>query len=155
MPNVSLWGAFQYADNSGGIWGDGNLDIATILSGLTDTAPFQGSVNALAQNSIGTLWLSGQGGAPSDFAFCWIVSDVGDPTNGFVILEETTDVNNLIGKELFTRPLYAGVPYILGGSASYANYTDDFAGGTLSKIQRFRVKNLNSTAANIKIWMIL
>lgn len=150
MPNVSLFAGYEYTDNAGVSWQGGSLDIATVLAGFTGAPPYQFGLQ-LAQNATGTLWLSSQG--PSDFAFAVIQSDTGDANNGYVILEETTDVSGT--PQLYTKALAANVPVFYGSSQSYTGYVANFGGGTLSKIQRFRVKNLNSSTANVQIWLIL
>lgn len=151
MPNVYLWNGLEYTGNEGGGDTFGSLDVPQIVS--VTGQPYKNTAEALAQNGTFKLWDINQG--PTDFALAFILSDTGDPSNGYVMLEMITDLNNLIGKQQYTVPLLANVPFILGASASYANYSAGFAGGTLSKIQSFKVKNLNVNAANVTLWLAL
>lgn len=92
----------------------------------------------------------------SGFTFLWIQSDRD------IILEFTTDVGNDVGDEVYTLELAGtgtanlyGVPFILGSDDSYANYTVNFAGGTLDVIDRIRCRNLDtSNAAKVKIVVV-
>lgn len=151
MPSIASWSALEFTANDGSTVGAGSLDVPVIVAAQTDAQVYKQTL-VLAQNASGTLWLSTVG--PSDFTYLEIRSNVGDGTNGWVILELTTDVDGSIGTELATVPVMAGVPFVLASSVSYANYTANFAGGTLDKIQRIRVKNLNTADATVTINLI-
>jgi hypothetical protein len=148
MPSVSFWSAFEFVANDGSTVGDGSLDVPVYVP-ATGTAPPYSNALTLAQNASGTLWDAANG--PTDFTFLEIKSDVGDMANGLVMIELTVDENNTFGTRYQTFALLAGVPFVLASSAAYANYSANFGGGTLSKIQRIRCKNLNSSAANVSI----
>lgn len=90
-----------------------------------------------------------------DFDFLWIQAD------GDGIIELETDSDGSVGKEVYTVPLKAperptqgldteetrvyGAPFVLARDDSYANYTDDFGGGTLDVIEQVRVQNESGT----------
>ncbi len=150
MPNISFWSAFEFAGNEGGGMGIGSLDIPTFVIPSTG-ARFEKQALALAQNSIAKLF-DATTDLP-DFTFAYILSDQGTAAAP-VMLELVTDASNVVKTTPYTVPLLAGVPFVLFGSASYANYTVNFGGGTLSKINLMRVKNLNSGAANVSLWML-
>lgn len=132
--------------------GDGSLDIPVIIPASTAPQVYSKDLS-LAQNTSGTLWDATNG--PSDFTYLEIKSDTGDSSNGWVIVETTTDEGNTYGIKYQTFALRAGVPFILASSVSYANYTANFGGGTLSTIQRIRVKNLNSATALVSAKLVL
>lgn len=92
---------------------------------------------SVAQNTTATLFNTTND--LSDFDFLVITATVD------MYLELTTDLDNSVGDEVYTIPLLANVPFILGRDDSYANYTANFAGGTLDVIQRIRVRNLGAT----------
>ncbi|MHB1950115.1 MAG: hypothetical protein ACYCQK_01420 [Acidiferrobacteraceae bacterium] len=151
MPSIATWSAFQYTDNDGSTLSDGSCDVPVLINPSTTPVKYSNSL-ALAQNAKGTLWDSAN--SPNDFTYAEIKSDTGDSVNGWVVIELTTDENNTYGTQYFTIALLANVPLVLGSSSSYANYTANFGGGTLSKIQRVRVKNLNTATATVGIRLI-
>jgi hypothetical protein len=153
MPSIATWSAFEFTDNDGSTLGAGSLDVPVIVAASTSPQKYSGEL-VLAQNAVGTLWDYSTAPA-TDFTFLYILSNTGDPANGWVVLELETDELNLIGRQDYTIAVAAGVPFILGSSASFANYTRNFGGGTLSKIQRVKVKNLNAAQASISLWLVL
>lgn len=62
-----------------------------------------------------------------------------------LIVEFTTDIGGEVGKEVFTVGLPAGSGILLPSQASFGNYTENFGGGTLDKIERARVYNPGAT----------
>lgn len=151
MPNVSIWSAFEFVGNDGGRIGTGAPDEPTILNGV-DGQRYVNGTDSLAQNSSATLWTTALG--PTRFNFACLLSDVGDDTNGLVMVEFTTDLDNSVGTSCYTMALKAGIPLTLSSDRSYANYTSGFATGTLDYIQSIKVKNLNTTAANVTLWLV-
>lgn len=96
---------------------------------------------------IVALYDPANGVGPADFDFLALLSDTDD-----VVVELTTDVNAGVGKELATLELRANIPFLLGSDDSYANYTENFAGGTLDVIDRIRAKSLHATqVATVRI----
>lgn len=73
----------------------------------------------------------------------WVVSDQD------AHLELVTDDGGEVGEESYTIKLLADVPQMIHSNVSYANYTVDFAGGTLDVIETIRVRNLGATTANV------
>lgn len=147
MPILNFWEGFEYTDLDGSAMGAGSLDQAGVINSLTQKYE---NVVTLAQNAIGTLWDYQHG--LTDFTFCRIETDVGTAALP-VMLELTTDLAAAVQVGYSTVALRSGFPYVLFSSKSYANYTANFAGGTMETIQRFRVKNLNATSANVRIWL--
>ena len=80
------------------------------------------------------------------FDYIEIVSD-----QSSCYLELTTDQNGSVGDEFYTVELIAGVPFVLFGDASYANYTSNFGGGTLDTIERIRLRNLSGSTAKVSV----
>lgn len=152
MPSIATWNAFEYVSNDGSTVGDGSLDVPVIIPASTSPQKYEKEL-VLDQNASGLLWDASTG--PSDFTYLQIKSDTGDASNGFVVIELTTDENGTYGTQYSTFGLLAGVPFTLGSSVSYGNYTANFGGGTLSKVQRVRVKNLNSSTATVGIRLVL
>lgn len=89
----------------------------------------------------------------SAFQLLWIASDFD------LMLELSTDTNATYGERDATVELVGsgtaltyGTPFILAGDASYANYTVNFAAGTVDVIDRIRARNLSSTnTAKVRI----
>lgn len=152
MPSIATWSAFEYVANDGSTLGDGSLDVPVVIPATASAPPYSNAL-VLAQNAHGTLWDAANG--PTDFTYLEIKSDTGDAANGLVFIELTTDENNTYGTRYQTFALLANVPFVLASSASYANYTANFGGGTISAIQKVRVKNLNTATATVGIRTIL
>lgn len=149
MSNLYDWDAFEFTANDGSSMTGGSNDAPNIVGGLTFKFEKEFSV---IQNAIQLLW-NANNGDPADFQYLRVVSDTGDPTNGFVLLELTVDVNGVVKTTPQTVALAAGMPFKLFSSQAYANYTINFGGGTLEKINQLRVKNLNPTTANVRLQM--
>lgn len=98
----------------------------------------------IAQNTTKTLW-DATTSPCADFDFLWIETDVE------VIIELITDQNAGVGKEVYTTTLYPGVPFVLANDQSYANYTTNFAGGTLDVIDKILCRNLEEDTATVRI----
>lgn len=84
----------------------------------------------------------------ADFDFLLVASDFD------LQLQMIVDQDDDVGRVAFTLPLTGsgtaeeyGPPIILCDDDSYANYTYDYAGGTLDVIERINVKNLSTTQA--------
>lgn len=73
-------------------------------------------------------------------------------TTSNVFAEFTTDVSGGVGTELATIELSSKIPYILASNRSYANYSANFAGGSVDAIERVRVKNTGSVPATVEIF---
>lgn len=71
-------------------------------------------------------------------------------TDQAVMVEFVTDDGGEVGEEVFTVELNPGIPLILGDDASYADYTVNFASGTLDTIEAIRAKNLGATDAKVR-----
>lgn len=82
----------------------------------------------------------------ADFDIMVVVSDKSN-----VILEWTTDKDGSVGDEYATIGLYANMPQLFGTDDSYANYTANYGGGTLDKIERVRVRNLGTETAVVEL----
>lgn len=92
-----------------------------------------------------TLLWSALVDSPSTFKLCVLESDKE------VIVEFVTDDGNEVGEEVYTVTLSPGIPLILGSNQSYANYTVNFAAGTLDTIEAIRAKNLGGTDAKVRL----
>jgi len=147
LPNLYDYDAFDFQAASGAKYDDGNLELASIISGVT--IPYSFALS-LATVTSGQLWSSVNG--PSAFKYLRVVSDVGTFALP-VILELTTDLAGATAIGYYTVPIIAGCPFKLFANASYASYVANFGGGTLRTIDRIRAKNLNGTTANVKIWV--
>lgn len=101
---------------------------------------------SIAQNTTKTLW-DATTSPCADFDFLWIESDVE------VIVELITDQNAGVGKEVYTVTLLPGCPLVLGTDQSYANYTTNFAGGTLDVIDKILCRNLEEDTATVRIFV--
>jgi len=98
----------------------------------------------VATETTVTLWDDSE--RLADFDFLLVACDQN------LMLELQTDSDNDVGIESYTLPLTGsgttgtwGVPFILTRDDSYANYTANFAGGTLDVIELVRVRNLSAS----------
>ena len=96
---------------------------------------------SIAASATWDAWATGTEEPLTDFDFLCCESNGSD-----VVIELTTDKGAEVGTEVYTYQLTADVPFILTSDDSYANYTVDFAGGTLDVIDQIRIKNLNASA---------
>lgn len=152
MPSIATWSAFEFTANDGSTFGAGSLDVPLIIPASTNAQEYANTL-VLAQNAKGVIWDAANG--PSDFTYLELLSDTGDAVNGWVMVELQTDETNGIGRQVFTVGLLAGKALPIAANASYANYTLNFGGGTLSKIQKITVKNLNTAQATVSIRLVL
>jgi len=82
----------------------------------------------------------------SAMSFLWIEAEAS------VVIELITDQNAGVGKEVFTITIEPGKPFMLGSNVSYANYTTNFAGGTLDVIDKILCRNLDADdAAEVRV----
>lgn len=86
----------------------------------------------------------------SAFQYAFILSDLSG-----VMIELTTDKAGTYGTQVFTLGLIANVPQTLCSNVSYANYSADFGGGTLSVINRLRINNPSALAASANVRVAL
>ncbi len=84
--------------------------------------------------------------AADTFSFLWVRANQDD-----VYLELVTDDNASIGTEAYTVLLKKGLAFLLGSDNSYANYTRNFAGGTIDVIDQVNVKNTGSATATVEV----
>lgn len=101
---------------------------------------------SVAAGAMATIWDTG---VATDFNVLVVETSGSD-----VMLELTANVSNSVGDEHLTIKLSPGIPFILGSDVSYANYTPGFGGGSLSKIDRVRCKNLGSSATRVEVMSV-
>lgn len=100
---------------------------------------------SIAAETTKTLW-DATVSPVTALSFLWIETDAD------VMIELITDQNAGVGKEVFTITIEAGKPFVLGSGVSYANYTTNFAGGTLDVIDKILCRNLDTAdAAEVRI----
>ncbi len=97
--------------------------------------------NTIAATTTWDAWTSGAEQSVTDFDFLYIESELDD-----VLVELTIDNAGDVGDEIITIQLKKDIPLILGSDTGYANYTADFAGGTLDVIDRIRIRNPSSAS---------
>lgn len=68
-----------------------------------------------------------------------------------IVVEFVTDDGGEVGEEVYTVTVSPGIPLILGSDQGYADYTVNFADGTLDVIEAIRAKNLGATDANVRL----
>lgn len=147
MASLQIFTAVKIIDESGRKFSLGSLvqphSLSTLINGRMDFNTF-----AVAAAATATLW-DATTSPCADFQFLWIESDLDD-----AVIELITDQNAGVGTEEFTLKLRRGVPFILAHNVSYANYTTNFAAGTLDVVDKILVKNLASSTANISICVV-
>lgn len=102
---------------------------------------------SLAATTTKAVW-NGTSDLLTNFEFLWIESDQD------IYAELTVDVGNEVGDELWARYIKANQPLCLFEDDGIANYTANFATGTADVIDRLRVRNPGSTAANVRIVLV-
>lgn len=138
MPYVKLFAALSYTDNQGVETTWGSVQSPIKVNAASDVK----HVQTFSVAAAGTQELFDVADDIADFDFLMVISD-----KDSVVLQLVTDDDNSIGERAYTVQLAAGVPFILASKRSYANFTVDFAGGTLDNIERMNVKNLQATDA--------
>src|SRR5688500_5163274 len=102
---------------------------------------------SVAATTTKTIWTASSDEL-ADFDFLWIESDQE------LYVELTVDVGGEVGDELLTKVIQANQPFVLISDDALANYTANFATGTEDVIDRLRIRNPGSTAANVRVVMI-
>lgn len=92
--------------------------------------------------TIDAWGFSGVDESLSDFDYCFIQSD-----KSGLYAEFTVDNNATYGTEVFALGIGTIIPLILPTNAAYANYTADFAAGTIDVIDKIRLRNPTPNAA--------
>lgn len=112
-----------------------------VPSNLSVTLPFEKVLSVAPSTIINMFDVTKD---LTSFQFMLLVSDLN------LMVELTTDVPGAVGIQYYTLPLIGsgtagkfGIPLILPGNASYGNYTNNFAGGTIEAVGRIKVKNLD------------
>jgi hypothetical protein len=142
MPYARFYWALAWEDANRVQDADGDLLEPVILPAVSGTV-FQRQVSVAASTTATMFDIANDLG---DFDVMVVVSD-----KSSVMLEWATDKDASVGDEFATIGLYANMPQMFGTDDSYANYTSNFGGGTLDKIERVRVRNLGTTAAVVKL----
>lgn len=86
--------------------------------------------------TIDAWGFSGVDESVSDFDYCFILSN-----KSGLYAEFTVDKGGEVGTVPFTLGLVANIPLPLPTKLAFANYTADFAGGTVDQIDRIRLHN--------------
>jgi hypothetical protein len=132
------------AEDSGGNLHEVVASLGDPIGGPAVTGSVYRTRVVVAAGAIATLFTTDN---LADFNLMVVTS-----TTSNVFAEITTDVNGGVGTELATVELSSKVPYILASNRSYANYTANFAGGSVDAIERVRVKNTGSVPATVEIF---
>lgn len=103
---------------------------------ITVSNPLLDMTKSLAAGATWTPWGGQTPDAVSAFSFLFILSD----TTG-VQLELMVDRDATYGTRSFCLSLQANKPLILPADDAYANYTTNFAAGTLDVIDKLLLKN--------------
>lgn len=123
-------------------------DIAQPVS-ITIAGAVKDDVKVIGTTTTWDAWASGAEEPLSDFDFLWIESELDG-----VQVELTIDKGAEVGREVLTITLKKDVPLVLADDAGFANYTVDFAGGTLDVIDQIRIRNPDGTnTANVRLFM--
>jgi hypothetical protein len=144
MPGqVEIHQEITVVDVTGGrrTWGDRTKPITYALS----TGYVEQRTKQLAANAKTDLWLAADEPSLGDFELLLVKSD-----QDGVILELETDTGNEVGNEWATIELKKNIWFILCSDGSWANYTADFAAGTLDTIEVIRARQVSGgTTANV------
>lgn len=119
------------------------------------SAPIAISVDGVTQEfhkqvlttAIWNVWQAG-GDVIPDFDYLWIETDQD------VELELTCDFSGNVGTVVFAFSVKSGRPFDLLSDDAWANYTANFASGTLDVIDRIRIKNTSGSTANIRVLLV-
>lgn len=132
------------AEDSGGNLHEVVAALGDPIAGPAVTGSVYRTRVVVAAGAIATLFTADN---LADFNLMVITS-----TTSNVFAEFTTDVSGGVGTELATIELSSKIPYILASNRSYANYSANFAGGSVDAIERVRVKNTGSVPATVEIF---
>lgn len=102
---------------------------------------------SLAATTTKSIW-NGTSDELTNFEYLYIESDQD------VRIELTVDVGNEVGDELWAKIIKANQPFDIMEDDALAVYTANFATGTADVIDRLRIRNAGSTAANVRIVMV-
>lgn len=130
---LRAWSAFSVEGGPSG----GSLTVPVEIEVAGTVLDLRGELAAEATKS---LWAASDA-SPADFDYLWFEADQDCQ------LEITVDTNNGVGDEILCIKVFANQPFQLIQDSAYANYTANFAAGTLDVIDRIRVKNLSTEDA--------
>lgn len=142
---VEIHQEITVVDVTGGrrTWGHRDRPVAYDLS----TGHVEQRSVSLAANAKTDLWLAADEPSIGDFELLLVKSD-----QDGVVLELETDTGNEVGNEWATIELKKNIWFILCSDGSWANYTADFAAGTLDTIEVIRARQVSGgTTANVVI----
>lgn len=118
--------------------GSSDTNIAVALSGAGLEM-----VQQLSPNEIWTVW-DASVSRFNDFTVLAIVTSVD------MDLELTTDLDGGTNTRIYTLGTRANIPFIIPKNRSYSGYVENFGGGTVDKIERLRVKNVDTNTASVR-----
>lgn len=97
---------------------------------------------------------TGDDSAVDSFLYCAVMLVSGEANKVFVEFE--IDKDNSVGDERITLPLpFDGAMLCIPGYQGYANYTTNFGGGTLDKIERIRLRNTSTGTTAVVAWFVV
>jgi hypothetical protein len=106
--------------------------------------------NTLTAATTWDAWLGGSEEAVTSFVFGWVESDVDG-----VLVEQTCDANNGVGRVQFVNEVRAGIPFVIPIDDSIAAHTADFGAGTADVIDTIRIRNPTGAATDAKVRLVL
>ncbi len=133
MPVLKVWQRFEIVDLLG-VKHVGGSSVTPQTVSVVGT--IKDEVKVVGAAVTWDFWVTGTEEPLTDFDFLFIESDLDG-----VMVELTTDKGAEVGKVVSTVELKAGKPLMLNSDGSWANYTVDFAAGTLDVIDQIRIHN--------------
>jgi len=148
MAVLKIWQRFEIIDLLG-VEHKGGSSVTPQTVSVTGTV--KDETKAIGTTTTWDFWLTGAEEPLADFELLWIETDLDG-----VLVELTTDQNAGVGKVVYTIEIYKGFPFkLVGGDGSHANYTADFATGTLDVIDQIRIRNPDaSNTANVRAVLV-
>lgn len=147
MAVLKVWQRFEIIDVTGAkhVGGSSVTPETKTVDGIVKDETKQ-----IAITSTWDFWKTGAEEPLTDFDLLYIVSDLDG-----VLVELTTDTGADVGKVVYTIELKKNDPLIINEDGSHANYTADFATGTLDMIDEIRIRNPDgATAANVRAVLV-
>jgi len=133
MAVLKVWQRFEIIDLLGRKHeGGSSVEPETVIVDGT----VKDEVKTIGAAATWDFWVTGAEEPLTDFDLLFIESDLDG-----VMVELTTDKGAEVGTVVSTVELKAGKPLILNSDGSWANYTVDFAAGTLDVIDQIRIHN--------------
>lgn len=147
MPVLKVWQRFEIIDILGEKHQAGkSVEPKTLIV----TGTVKDELKAIGTTTTWDFWLTGSEEPLTDWELLYVETDLDG-----VLVELTTDQDGGVGKVVYTLEVKKDFPLLIVNDGSHANYTADFATGTLDVIDQIRIRNPSgATTANVRAVLV-